>query len=176
MTAERQIGLFQALVAGDVGFRPADDRAELLKMAKEALGLVLAGAGGQPRAGIPAKAVLTENGERRIEMETGMDEVAFVRKLEDAIVRLHEPGPGADAIHLRAAFRTEFPGAAELGFDDFLPVVSLVRAFLVGSVPGLGATLERLSADPFVLRVGTHFQQPEHHGHPMRATVGSTLF
>ena len=60
--------------------------------------------------------------------------------------------------------------------DDFLPVVSLVRAVLVGSVPGLGATLERLSADPFVLRVGTHFQQPEHHGHPMRATVGSTLF
>ena len=77
---------------------------------------------------------------------------------------------------LEDAFRTEFPGAAELGSDDFLPVVSLVRAFLVGSVPGLGATLERLSADPFVLRVGTHFQQPEHHGHPMRATVGSTLF
>lgn len=56
------------------------------------------------------------------------------------------------------------------------PQVSLVRAFLIGSVPGLGATLERLAADPFVLRVGTHFQQPEHHGHPMRATVGWTLF
>lgn len=35
---------------------------------------------------------------------------------------------------------------------------------------------QRLSADPFVLRVGVHFQQPEHQGHPLRATVASTLF
>ena len=77
---------------------------------------------------------------------------------------------------LEDAFRKEFPGAAELGSDDFLPVVSLVRAFLIGSVPGLGATLQRLSADPFALRVGVHFQPPEHHGHTMRANVGSTLF
>ncbi len=105
VTTERKIGLFQALVAGDVDFRPEDDRAELLNLAKEALDLVLAGAGGSPRAGIPAKAVLTENGERRIEMETGMDEVALVRKLEDAIVRLQGPGPGADAIALRDEFR-----------------------------------------------------------------------
>ena len=105
VTAERRISLFQALVAGDADFRPEGDRAEQLKMAKEALDLVLAGAGGQPRAGIPAKAVLTENGERRIELEPGMDEVAFVRKLEDAIVRLQGPVPGADAIQLRDAFR-----------------------------------------------------------------------
>ncbi len=74
------------------------------------------------------------------------------------------------------AIKAEFPGKSELGSDEFLPVLSLVRTLLIGSVPGLGAALERLSNDPFALRVGPHFQQEEHYDHPLRATVASTLF
>ena len=55
------------------------------------------------------------------------------------------------------------------------PVVALVRAFVIGANPGLGAALERLSSDPFALRVGPHFMQKEHQDHPLRATVASTL-
>lgn len=35
---------------------------------------------------------------------------------------------------------------------------------------------QRIAADPFVLRVGVHFQQKEHQDHPLRASVASTLF
>ena len=105
VTELRQISLFQAIVAGDVDFHSRADRADLLKLANQVLYTVLKDAGGHPRAGVPAKAALGVNGERRIVMEAGMDEVAFVRKLEDAIVRLQGFGPPADTIELRNAFR-----------------------------------------------------------------------
>ena len=47
---------------------------------------------------------------------------------------------------------------------------------MIGANPGFGAALERLSADPFALRVGPHFQQKEHQDHPLRASVAATLF
>ena len=40
----------------------------------------------------------------------------------------------------------------------------------------LDVVLERLSADPFVLRVGDYFQQAEHRDYPLRASVATTLF
>ena len=79
----------------------------------------------------------------------------------------------ADAIS--DAAKAEFAEERELGSDELQPVVALVRAFVIGANPGLGAALERLAADPFVLRVGPHFMQKEHQDHPLRATVASTL-
>ena len=73
------------------------------------------------------------------------------------------------------AAKEEFREERELGSDEMQPVVALVRALVIGANPGLGAALERLSADPFALRVGPHFMQKEHQDHPLRATVASTL-
>lgn len=94
------------------------------------------------------------------------DEVRFeaIRKYADEIM---------DAV--AEEFREELQDG-EFGSDELQPVVALVRAFLIGANPGLGVVLERLSSDPFALRVGGHFQQEEHLDHPLRATVASTLF
>ena len=83
----------------------------------------------------------------------------------------------ADAFHDAAVeeFREELRDG-QLGTDELLPVVALVRAFAIGATPGLGAALERLSADPFVLRANAHFARGENTQHPIRATVASTLF
>ena len=102
---QRRFSLFQSLLAGDVDFRSKADRAELLQMAKEALGIVLDLSNGHPRADRQAKISWGSNGERRFTMEAGTDEATFARRLEDMIVRLSGLGPGADAIELRAAFR-----------------------------------------------------------------------
>ena len=63
-----------------------------------------------------------------------------------------------------------------LGTDELQPVITLDRAFVIGANPGLGAALERLSADPFALSVGPHFQEKEHQDYPLRASVAATLF
>ena len=102
---QRRFSLFQSLLAGDVDFRSKADRAELLQMAKEALGIVLDLSNGHPRADRAAKISWGSNGQRRFTMEAGTDEATFARRLEDMIVRLSGLGPGADAIELRAAFR-----------------------------------------------------------------------
>ena len=70
----------------------------------------------------------------------------------------------------------EFKGGDGLGPDDYIPIVGNVRAFVMEATPGLKAVLERLSKDPFARRAHKAFQQEEHHAHPLRATVASTLF
>ena len=105
VTTQRRFCLFQALVAGDVDYRSGADRAELLKMAKEALGIVLQLSNGHPRADRAAKISWGANGERRFTMEAGTDEATFARRMEDIIVRLNGLGPTPDEAKLRAAFR-----------------------------------------------------------------------
>ena len=179
MTTQRRFSLFQSLLAGDVDFRSKADRAELLTMAKEALGIVLDLSNGHLRADRQAKISWGSNGQRRFTMEAGTDEATFVRRMEDVIVRLQAHGPGADAIHLRDEFRAvpygersqwidnmvqggenvpfkvrkyadEIMGAVAeefreelqgggLGSDELQPVITLVRAFVIGANPGLGA-------------------------------------
>jgi hypothetical protein len=94
------------------------------------------------------------------------DEVRFeaIRKYADEIM---------DAV--AEEFREELQGGG-LGTDELQPVITLVRAFVIGANPGLGAALERLSADPFALSVGPHFQEKEHQDYPLRASVAATLF
>lgn len=106
VTTQRRFSLFQSLVAGDVDYHSEDDRAELLKMAKEALGIVLQLSGGHPREDVAARLAWGTNENKRFTMETGMDEATFARKLEDIIVRLsgnRHADPATFA--LRDAFR-----------------------------------------------------------------------
>ena len=120
VTTQRRFCLFQALLAGDVDYRSEDDRAELLKMAKEALGIVLQVSNGHPRADRAAKISWGANGERRFTMEAGTDEATFARRMEDVIVRLTGLAPDADAAGLRAAFRAVPHGARSQWIDNMI--------------------------------------------------------
>ena len=102
---QRRVSLFQALVAGDVDFRSRADREELLKMANEALDIVIEKSGGHPRAGVPARIAIGDGQVKSLSMDTGMDEAAWARKLEDMIVRLKGLAPDAAVIRFRAEFR-----------------------------------------------------------------------
>ena len=120
VTTQRRFCLFQALLAGDVDYRSEDDRAELLKMAKEALGIVLQVSNGHPRADRAAKISWGANGERRFTMEAGTDEATFARRMEDVIVRLTGLAPDADAAGLRAAFRAVPHGERSQWIDNMI--------------------------------------------------------
>ena len=115
-----RIALFQALVAGDVDFQSNADRAELLKMANDALDIVVEQSGGRPREGVPARIAWGVGGEKRLSMDTGLDEAAWARKLEDAIVRLHHLAPGRAAQELREEFRA-VPHEGRAAWLDAMP-------------------------------------------------------
>ena len=106
---QRRVSLFQALVAGDVDFRSQADRKELLKMANEALDIVIEKSGGHPRAGVPARIAIGDGQVKSLSMDTGMDEAAWARKLEDMIVRLKGLAPDSRIISFREEFRALSP-------------------------------------------------------------------
>ena len=106
---QHRVSLFQALVAGDVDFRSQADRKELLKMANEALDIVIEKSGGHPRAGVPARIAIGDGQVKSLSMDTGMDEAAWARKLEDMIVRLKGLAPDSRIIRFREEFRALSP-------------------------------------------------------------------
>ena len=105
VTENHRVVLFQALVAGDVDFQSREDREELLKMANAALDHVVEKSGGHPREGFPDKVAWRIDNAKNLSMDTGMDEAAWARKLEDAIVRLHHIGVPNSVCELREEFR-----------------------------------------------------------------------
>ena len=82
------VAVFQSVVAGDVDFYSSAERKEMLKMAKRCLDAVLMRCHGQPRQGVPADISRSTPSGKTVTMNTGLDEVGFVRKLEKIIVRL----------------------------------------------------------------------------------------
>ena len=90
----RRVAIFQSVVAGDVDFHDDATRRDMLAMAKRCLETVLVRCHGQPRTGQPCEITRSTTSGASVTMDTGLDEVGFVRKLEEMIVRLsanHNP-------------------------------------------------------------------------------------
>ena len=89
-----QVSLLQSVIAGDVAFCGSNERAQKLAKAKECLKQVLDGCQGQPREDKTANVKMDMGNGKSLELSTGQSEAAFVRKLEDMIVRLSRFGFG----------------------------------------------------------------------------------
>ena len=84
-----RIAVFQRVIAGDVDFRSDASAAKFLEMARRMLDVILVRSGGHPREGVPAEMTWKSgDGGQKVVMDTGLDEAAFARKLEEIIVRL----------------------------------------------------------------------------------------
>ena len=102
----RQINLVQSMLAGDVDFYSQDMRREMLDMAKSCLDSVLAACNARPRENSMASIAMNSANGKKVVLSSGLSERAFVRKLEDIIVRLSmSDGPGDDQLAVRAAFK-----------------------------------------------------------------------
>ena len=78
----------QSVLAGDVDFTSANDRKELLAMARRCLDAVLVDCNASPRDNFRPVIHWTSPGGTDLAFPTGLTEKALVRKLEDIIVRL----------------------------------------------------------------------------------------
>ena len=100
----------QSVLAGDVDFTSANDRKELLAMARRCLDAVLVDCNASPRDNFRPVIHWTSPGGTDLAFPTGLTEKALVRKLEDIIVRLaiDDRSPSRDKL----AFRDEFKALA----------------------------------------------------------------
>ncbi|MBR5997549.1 MAG: hypothetical protein IK027_00385, partial [Deltaproteobacteria bacterium] len=83
-----KISRFQAVVAGDVDFRSAEERSELLEMARRQKARILERSNGRPSNALNATlSYRPDNNGPTVEMPLGMSEAAYVDKLDDMILR-----------------------------------------------------------------------------------------
>ena len=89
-TAEHEgVAYAEAVVAGDVDFRPPEDTKPLLAQARAQLAQILETSKGEPSAEREAVVQFRINATgQRVRIPTGMSEKAYVRKLEETVIRL----------------------------------------------------------------------------------------
>ena len=89
MEEHRGMALAEALVAGDVDFRSWDETQQILDHARSQIDNILKKSGGRPSADREAVLVIQLHSTgQKVSLATGLSEAAFIRKLEETIVRL----------------------------------------------------------------------------------------
>jgi|GEM_PF-2834175 len=100
------INTLQSVLAGDVDFFPRPTRKEMLSTARECLDATLMKCNGEPRDNVKAEVKWSAAGGSTVLLSTGLSEKAFVRHLEDIIVRLSiDNSPYNEELDYRAEFK-----------------------------------------------------------------------
>ncbi len=107
LAANDDVALAQVLIGGDVEFQSAEDRQELLKLARYQRGSILMTSEGKPSTDPngTVSVVCDKAGGRTVTLSLGMSEAEYVNKLDDIILRLANGDEPSDE---ELAVREEF--------------------------------------------------------------------
>ena len=118
-----EIARFERVVSDFADFTSAEERAQLLKVAKKQLNALMVDCHCRPRADHRAIAKCEIEGGQQVTIDTGLSEVEFAERLENFIARLcgGVSGPKADELEVVSRYRACKSRAEQQDFLNALP-------------------------------------------------------